>query len=108
VKLWLCIGLNSFVNLKHILENAVCFSDAVGVPPAPSLVAESLNATSLSLEWSGRGQGNNDTLFGVQWRYEEIPGSRWIFCCNHTIVQGTTRKIDNLTPYTKYRVICTT
>lgn len=75
------------------------------MPPAPSLVADSLNATMLSLEWSGRGQSNNDTMFGVQWRYEEIPGSRWIFCCNHSMLPGTTRKIENLTPYTKYRVI---
>ncbi|XP_059481438.1 proto-oncogene tyrosine-protein kinase ROS isoform X2 [Neocloeon triangulifer] len=75
--------------------------DELGYPSTPALVADSLDSTSLSLEWNGVGEA--DTLYGIQWKYEEVPSSRWTYCCNQTMLPGTTRKIDNLVPYTKYR-----
>ncbi|XP_065345977.1 proto-oncogene tyrosine-protein kinase ROS isoform X2 [Cloeon dipterum] len=75
--------------------------DELGYPSTPALVADSLDSTSLSLEWNGVGQ--TDTLYGIQWKYEEVPSSRWTYCCNQTMLPGTSRTIDNLVPYTKYR-----
>lgn len=82
----------------------------IGTPSAPALVADSLTATSLSLEWSvpqrfyklarGAIKKNNSTL--VQWRYEE--GGDWKFCKNQSIGDNSTIKVESLMPYTKYRV----
>ena len=44
--------------------------DEIGTPPAPALVADTLTATSLSLEWEGTRYANISYL--VQWRYEDL------------------------------------
>lgn len=86
----------------------------VGTPPAPALVADSLTATSLALEWenpdtftrfSGRGRVDRDPLesYLVQFRFEENVGD-WMFCSNQSIGLNSTIIVEDLNPYTKYRV----
>lgn len=93
--------------------NSSFFSRAeeVGIPSAPALVADSLTATSLSLEWEiperlitlTQGQSNVLKSYLVQWRYEEMAND-WKFCRNQSIGTNSTVRVDHLQPYTKYRV----
>ncbi|XP_015429752.1 PREDICTED: proto-oncogene tyrosine-protein kinase ROS [Dufourea novaeangliae] len=76
----------------------------IGVPPAPALVADSLTATSLRLEWKGidverRGGGIS---YLVQWRYEEL-AETWQYCRNQSWGEDDQILVENLQPYTKYR-----
>ncbi|XP_025159700.1 proto-oncogene tyrosine-protein kinase ROS isoform X2 [Harpegnathos saltator] len=76
----------------------------IGTPPAPALVADSLTATSLSLEWKGvdikrRAEGIS---YLVQWRYEEL-AETWQYCRNQTWGEGDQILVENLQPYTNYR-----
>ncbi|XP_014482097.1 PREDICTED: proto-oncogene tyrosine-protein kinase ROS isoform X2 [Dinoponera quadriceps] len=76
----------------------------IGIPPAPALVADSLTATSLSLEWKGvdikrRIEGIS---YLVQWRYEEL-AETWQYCRNQTWGEGDQILVENLQPYTNYR-----
>lgn len=71
-----------------------------------------MTATSLSLEWEIPKQledlsrnSPNITNYLVQWRYEEI-GNDWKFCRNTSMGLNSTIRVENLQPYTKYRVIC--
>lgn len=85
--------------------------DEVGTPSAPALVADSLTATSLSLEWEipprlleiTKGKSYVTKSYLVQWRYEELVGD-WKFCRNQSMGINSTVRVDNLQPYTKYRV----
>lgn len=77
----------------------------IGIPPAPALVADSLTATSLRLEWKGidierRGGGIS---YLVQWRYEEL-AETWQYCRNQSWGEDDQILVENLQPYTKYRV----
>ncbi|XP_055642898.1 proto-oncogene tyrosine-protein kinase ROS isoform X2 [Toxorhynchites rutilus septentrionalis] len=82
----------------------------IGTPPAPALVADSLTATSLSLEWEvperlvqlSRHKSHGPRSYLVQWRYEEVAGD-WKFCRNQSMGDNSTIRVDNLQPYTKYR-----
>lgn len=82
----------------------------IGSPPAPALVADSLTATSLSLEWKipdrlvqlSRHKDHAPRSYLVQWRYEEVAGD-WKFCRNQSMGDNSTIRVDNLQPYTKYR-----
>ncbi|XP_023290821.1 proto-oncogene tyrosine-protein kinase ROS isoform X2 [Orussus abietinus] len=77
----------------------------IGVPPAPALVADSLTATSLRLEWKGidiKKQGGGISYL-VQWRYEELVET-WQYCRNQSWGEDDQILVDNLQPYTKYRV----
>lgn len=86
-------------------------SDEVGTPSAPALVADSLTATSLSLEWEipdrlarlTKGKGHITKNYLVQWRYEEVAAD-WTFCRNQSMGYNSTIRVDNLQPFTKYRV----
>ncbi|XP_008552558.1 proto-oncogene tyrosine-protein kinase ROS isoform X3 [Microplitis demolitor] len=76
----------------------------IGVPPAPALVADSLTATSLRLEWKGvdikrRAAGIS---YLVQWRYEEL-AETWQYCRNQSWGEDDQILVENLQPYTKYR-----
>ncbi|XP_076244805.1 receptor protein-tyrosine kinase sevenless isoform X2 [Calliopsis andreniformis] len=76
----------------------------IGIPPAPALVADSLTATSLRLEWNGidierRGGGIS---YLVQWRYEEL-AETWQYCRNQSWGEDDQILVENLQPYTKYR-----
>jgi hypothetical protein len=74
-------------------------------PPAPALVADSLNATSLKLEWNFPEAKRVGLTYHVQWKYEELTAT-WHFCRNATWNQDdTVVLIENLQPYTKYRVL---
>lgn len=83
----------------------------IGTPPAPALVADSLTATSLSLEWEvpkwlvqfSHYKNHSPQSYLVQWRYEEVAGD-WKFCRNQSMGDNSTIRVDNLQPYTKYRV----
>lgn len=88
----------------HLNKNIIFFKIIVkiGTPPAPALVADSLTSTSLSLEWEGQRHSNLSYL--VQWHYEEISGA-WQYCRNQTWGENSIVHVDNLQPYTKYRVI---
>jgi proto-oncogene tyrosine-protein kinase ROS len=70
------------------------------------LVADSLTATSLKLEWKGvdikRRAGSVSYL--VQWRYEEAETGSWQYCRNQSWGESDQILVENLQPYTKYRV----
>ncbi|XP_058444154.1 protein sevenless isoform X2 [Malaya genurostris] len=82
----------------------------IGTPSAPALVADSLTATSLSLEWEvperlvqlSQHKSHGPRSYLVQWRYEEVAGD-WKFCRNQSMGDNSTIRVDNLQPYTKYR-----
>lgn len=83
----------------------------IGTPPAPALLADSLTATSLSLEWQiparlaefTKGRSHITRNYLVQWRYEES-GNDWKYCRNQSMGDNSTIHVENLQPYTKYRV----
>lgn len=83
----------------------------VGIPRAPALVPDTLNATSLTLEWEippklidlTLGRSFVPKSYLVQWRYEEVDGD-WKFCRNQSMGRNSTVRVDNLQPYTRYRV----
>lgn len=82
----------------------------VGSMTAPALIAGTLNSTSLSLEWDIPKRLTEITKtnmyhqsYLVQWRYEEVAGD-WKFCRNQSMGENSTIKVENLHPYTKYRV----
>lgn len=77
---------------------------------APALIAGTLNSTSLSLEWDIPKRLTELTKtnmyhqsYLVQWRYEESAGD-WTFCRNQSMGENSTVKVEDLHPYTKYRV----
>ncbi len=86
----------------------------VGTPAAPALVADTLSAYSLSLQWSvpqkfyelARGKTiHSYPIFKnylVQWRYEFMVN--WQFSLFQNIGDNSTIRLENLKPYTKYRV----
>ncbi|XP_058063474.1 protein sevenless [Anopheles bellator] len=82
----------------------------IGTPHAPALVADSLTATALALEWEvperllqlSRYRNRGPQSYLVQWRYEEVAGD-WKFCRNQSMGDSSTVRVDNLQPYTKYR-----
>ncbi|KYQ48889.1 Proto-oncogene tyrosine-protein kinase ROS [Trachymyrmex zeteki] len=70
---------------------------------APALVADSLTATSLSLEWKGVDIDRRAGIsYLVQWRYEEL-AETWQYCRNQSWGEGDQILVENLQPYTKYR-----
>ncbi|XP_046814673.1 proto-oncogene tyrosine-protein kinase ROS isoform X2 [Vespa crabro] len=76
----------------------------IGVPAAPALVADSLTATSLRLEWKGMNMNRRSSgiSYLVQWRYEELVET-WQYCRNQTWGEDDQILVENLQPYTKYR-----
>jgi len=91
-------------NSNHTQPNLILCAitpDEIGTPSAPALVADTLTATSLSLEWEGFRYSNISYL--VQWRYEELAGA-WQYCRNQSWGPNSTVLVENLQPYTKYRV----
>lgn len=75
----------------------------LGTPPSPALVADSLTATSLRLEWNFPQAWQAGLRYLVQWQYEELSAA-WQYCRNQTWGSQDTVFVDNLQPYTKYRV----
>lgn len=82
----------------------------IGNPPAPALVADTLTATALSLEWEipqrlaeiTHGFLKPPTNYLVQYKFEEIP-SDWKFYSDAEVAASTIH-VESLQPYTKYRV----
>ncbi|XP_052900462.1 protein sevenless [Anopheles moucheti] len=82
----------------------------IGTPHAPALVADSLTATTLALEWEiperlvrlARHRNRGPRSYLVQWRYEEVAGD-WKYYRNQSMGDSSTVRVDNLQPYTKYR-----
>ncbi|XP_074032211.1 receptor protein-tyrosine kinase sevenless isoform X2 [Leptinotarsa decemlineata] len=75
----------------------------LGVPPPPALLADSLNADSLKLEWNFPKAKMSGLSCHVQWRYEEF-STTWQYCRNASWNQeNTVFYIYDLQPYTKYR-----
>lgn len=84
-----------------------------GFPP-PALIPDSLTSTSLSLEWSvplkfselAKGslfkKTKNEKYF-VQC-FEDYEDDFWKKCGNQTIYENSTIYMENLQPYTKYKV----
>lgn len=77
--------------------------ELIGIPPAPALVADSLTATSLSLKWNFGRVEYAGVRYLVQWMYEEL-SAEWQYCRNQTWGTQDVVFVDNLQPYTKYRV----
>lgn len=85
----------------------------VSSPMPPALVPDSLTSTTLSLEWFvppkflELAKGNlfkktkNETYF-VQC-YEDLEDD-WKICGNQTIYENSTIHMEQLQPYTKYKV----
>lgn len=88
---------------RFLLTNRmhIFLTELIGTPSAPALVADSLTATSLSLTWEPRNLANMSYL--VQWRYEELSGS-WQYYSNTSHSDRSIIHVENLRPYTKYRV----
>lgn len=84
--------------MYNILNN---FLVKIGIPPAPALVADSVTPTSLWLSWGGERHSNLSYL--VQWHYVELSGA-WQYCRNQTWGGNSTVFVENLQPYTKYKV----
>jgi hypothetical protein len=81
----------------------------LGTPPTPALQADTLTATSLSLDWSTEASAlsieqHEPPLYRVKWRYEDMPGANWQYFRNHSWSTETSAKLENLQPFTKYRV----
>lgn len=77
----------------------------LGTPLPPALVADSLTATSLKLEWNFPEAEQAGLHYLLQWRYEELAlETAWQFCRNQTWITGKTVLVTGLQPYTKYRV----
>lgn len=79
----------------------------LGKPPAPALLADSLNATSLKLEWDFPEARDAGLNCHVQWKYEELMTmtNTWQYCRNAIWdVKNNVFYVDGLQPYTKYRV----
>lgn len=77
----------------------------LGTPPPPALVADSLSATSLKLEWNFPEAEQAGLSYLLQWRYEELAlEAAWQFCRNQTWITANTVLVNELQPYTKYRV----
>ncbi|XP_044756024.1 proto-oncogene tyrosine-protein kinase ROS isoform X2 [Coccinella septempunctata] len=75
----------------------------LGTPPPPALVADSLNSTSLKLEWNFPAGRRKGLTSYIQWQYQERPED-WQNCPNITWNErGNIVLVDNLRPYTKYR-----
>lgn len=79
----------------------------IGTPPAPALVADSLTATSLRLEWKGvdirRRVGSISYLVQYTRRYEKS-AETWQYCRNQSWGDGNQILVENLQPYTNYKV----
>ncbi|XP_012234446.2 proto-oncogene tyrosine-protein kinase ROS isoform X2 [Linepithema humile] len=79
----------------------------IGTPPAPALVADSLTATSLRLEWKGidvhRRVGSISYLVQYTRRYEKS-AETWQYCRNQSWDNGNRQiLVENLQPYTNYK-----
>ncbi|KAF7989871.1 hypothetical protein HCN44_008545 [Aphidius gifuensis] len=77
----------------------------IGILPAPALVADSLTATSLRLEWKGIDIKHRPigVQYLVQWQYEEHADD-WQYCRNQSWDENDQMIfVDNLQPYKKYR-----
>uniref|UniRef100_A0A182MQB4 Tyrosine-protein kinase receptor n=1 Tax=Anopheles culicifacies TaxID=139723 RepID=A0A182MQB4_9DIPT len=103
---WSCIaGCNDGLNRYFRWLKA-----EIGTPHAPALVADSLTATALALEWEvperlvrlARHRNRGPRSYLVQWRYEEVAGD-WKYYRNQSMGDSSTVRVDNLQPYTKYR-----
>lgn len=84
-------------NLKQLL----------GTPPVPALLADSLRSNSLKLEWNFPPAKMMGLSCLLQWRYEELSTSKtaWQSCRNTTWNPETNVfYVNDLQPYTKYRV----
>lgn len=100
-EIYCVMGCNDALNLYF-----QWLKQEIGTPTAPALVADSLTATSLSLEWSVPpkfSQLARTKNYLVQC-YEGFEDD-WKSCRNQTIGDNSTVRVDNLQPYTKYRVI---
>jgi hypothetical protein len=85
----------------------------VSTAVAPALVPDSLTSTSLSLEWSvpakffELAKGNlfkktkNETYFVQCFEDSEV---EWKICGNQTIYDNSTIHVEQLHPYSQYRV----
>lgn len=73
----------------------------LGDLPAPALVADSLTATSLRLEWNFPLARDARLKYFLQ--YEEREDA-WQYCRNQSWGAQDTVFVDKLEPYTKYRV----
>lgn len=72
-------------------------------PPAPALVADSRNATSVKLEWNFPEAKREGLSLHVQWKQEELSAA-WHYCRNASWESDKVVLVENLKPYTKYRV----
>ncbi|XP_030754698.1 proto-oncogene tyrosine-protein kinase ROS-like isoform X3 [Sitophilus oryzae] len=77
--------------------------EILGSPPAPALLDNSLEATSLKLEWRFPKATGTRLSYHIQWRYEELTAS-WQYSRNATWDPETSNfLVKELQPYTKYR-----
>ncbi|XP_020283790.1 proto-oncogene tyrosine-protein kinase ROS isoform X2 [Pseudomyrmex gracilis] len=108
-----CNGVKELIPSKdmHCLEGchdalnsyAQLLKAKIGTPPAPALVADSLTATSLKLEWKGIDTHNLAGIsYLMQWKYEEV-SETWQCCRNQSWSENDQILIEDLHPYTNYR-----
>lgn len=85
-----------------ITKYSIKLRNQLGTPPAPGLVPDTLNATSLRLEWNFPEAKNLGIGYLLQWTFDEHQD--WQYCNNQTWSPHNTVFIENLQPYTKYKV----
>ncbi|XP_043482361.1 proto-oncogene tyrosine-protein kinase ROS isoform X2 [Leptopilina heterotoma] len=109
----ICNGTQELLSPKELFCIAGCnealnryyhqLKARIGVLSAPTLVGDSLTATSLRLEWNGneiKRIGSGISYF-VQWKYQDL-AETWQFCRNQSW-RDDQILVYNLQSYTKYR-----
>lgn len=109
---WLCYWRWTFIDFMNSIfghldhsNSLLQFAARAGELSAPTLIADSLTATSLRLEWKGIDvkRFGNGILYFVQWQYEDFTET-WQFCRNQSWREDDQILVYNLQSYTKYRV----
>lgn len=87
---------------KAISQYVLQLQTKMKTPTAPALVADSLSPTSLWLEWNFPDAENLGLNMSLQWKYEH--STDWQYYKNENATIQSTIFVENLQPYTKYRV----
>ncbi|XP_035224053.1 uncharacterized protein LOC118196708 [Stegodyphus dumicola] len=75
--------------------------EEIGTPAAPYLVAETRTNSSITIEWTAASPYLNISYL-VQYRYSH--SSDWEYYKPHNLLKDNWLKVEDLHPYTKYRV----
>lgn len=89
---------------EAISQYSAQLRNEVKLPIAPALVADSLSSTSLWLEWNFPNFIKLGLNVSLQWKYEHSNEWQYYNNNNNTWTNQNTIFVENLKPYTKYKV----